>query len=127
MKKIIKIVLLLSLTFSISVTEIIASEKIKIGLLIPLTGKNSDIGQSIIKSTRLAINKIDEHLQNNAYLAGEKFSRADLTAASLLAPLCQPNGYGLEWPKETPKRLKIIADEMADKLKWVDKVYKKYR
>ena len=37
----------------------IANEKIKIGLLIPLTGKNSEIGQSIIKSTRLAINKIN--------------------------------------------------------------------
>ena len=33
--------------------------KIKIGLLVPLTGKNSEIGQSIIKSTRLAINKIN--------------------------------------------------------------------
>ena len=59
MKKIIKIILLLTLIFSVSTKEIIANEKIKIGLLIPLTGKNSEIGQSIIKSTRLAINKID--------------------------------------------------------------------
>ena len=59
MKKIIKIILLLTLTFLVSVEEIIASEKIKIGLLVPLTGKNSEIGQSIIKSTRLAINKIN--------------------------------------------------------------------
>ena len=59
MKKIIKIILLLALTFSVSTTEIIASEKIKIGLLVPLTGKDSEIGQSIIKSTRLAINKIN--------------------------------------------------------------------
>jgi hypothetical protein len=59
MKKIIKIILLLTLTFSVSTKEIIASEKIKIGLLIPLSGKNSEIGQSIIKSTRLAINKIN--------------------------------------------------------------------
>ena len=59
MKKIIKIILLLTLTFSISIEEIVSSEKIKIGLLVPLTGKNSEIGQSIIKSTRLAINKIN--------------------------------------------------------------------
>jgi hypothetical protein len=58
MKKIIKIILLLALPFLVSVEEIIASERIKIGLLVPLTGKNSEIGQSIIKSTRLAINKI---------------------------------------------------------------------
>ena len=59
MKKIIKIILLLTLTFSISMKEIIASEKIMIGLLIPLSGKNSEIGESIIKSVRLAINRIN--------------------------------------------------------------------
>ena len=59
MKKIIKIILLLALTFSISIGHVFAVEKIKIGLLVPLTGKNSEIGQSIIKSTRLAINKIN--------------------------------------------------------------------
>ena len=59
MNKIIKIILLLALTFIVSIKEILASEKIKIGLLVPLTGKNSEIGKSIIKSTRLAINKIN--------------------------------------------------------------------
>ena len=59
MKKIIKIILLLTLTFLFSTVKVFASEKIIIGLLIPLTGKNSEIGQSIIKSTLLAINKIN--------------------------------------------------------------------
>ena len=60
MKKIIKIILLLSLTFLVSIEEVFANEKIKIGLLVPLTGENSEIGQSIIKSTQLAINKIND-------------------------------------------------------------------
>ena len=59
MKKIIKIILLLTLTLSVSAQEIIASEKIKIGLLVPLTGKNSEIGKSIVKSVRLAVNQIN--------------------------------------------------------------------
>ncbi|MDA9956426.1 ABC transporter substrate-binding protein [Candidatus Pelagibacter sp.] len=59
MKKIIKIILFLGLIFLGSIEEIIASEKIKIGLLVPLTGKNSEIGQSIVKSARLAVNKIN--------------------------------------------------------------------
>jgi hypothetical protein len=59
MKKIIKIILLSALTFSISVKCVFAVEKIKIGLLVPLTGKNFEVGQSIVKSTRLAINKIN--------------------------------------------------------------------
>ena len=44
MNKIIKIILFLTLIFSVSVEKTIASEKIKIGLLVPLTGKNSEIG-----------------------------------------------------------------------------------
>ena len=59
MKKIIKIILLLTITFSVFISKVFASEKIKIGLLVPLTGKNSEIGQSIVKSTRLAVNKIN--------------------------------------------------------------------
>jgi len=59
MNKIIKIILLLTTTFSIGLGKVVANEKIKIGLLVPLTGKNSEIGQSIVKSARLAINKIN--------------------------------------------------------------------
>ena len=59
MNKIIKIILFLTLTFSLFLKGVFAEEKIKIGLLVPLTGKNSEIGQSIIKSTRLAINQIN--------------------------------------------------------------------
>ena len=59
MKKIIKIILFLTLTLLMSLTSIKANEKIKIGLLIPLTGENSEIGESIINSVGLAINKIN--------------------------------------------------------------------
>jgi ABC-type branched-subunit amino acid transport system substrate-binding protein len=59
MNKIIKIILLLILTLWTPLKSVSANEKIKIGLLIPLTGKNSEIGRSIINSTHLAINKID--------------------------------------------------------------------
>ena len=59
MKKIIKIILLLTFTLSMNMVIVKANEKIKIGLLVPLTGENSEIGESIIKSARLAINKID--------------------------------------------------------------------
>ena len=60
MKKTIKIILLSSLVFLLCLGRGFAGEKIKIGLLVPLTGKNSEIGQSIIKSTRLAINQIND-------------------------------------------------------------------
>jgi len=59
MNKIIKIILFLAFTFSVAPGTVLANNKIKIGLLVPLTGKDSEIGQSIIKSTRLAINTIN--------------------------------------------------------------------
>jgi len=36
-----------------------SQEKIKIGLIVPLSGEYKEIGESILKSVRLAINKID--------------------------------------------------------------------
>jgi len=59
MNKIIKIILFLAFAFSIAPVTLFANDKVKIGLLVPLTGKNSEIGQSIIKSARLAINTIN--------------------------------------------------------------------
>ncbi|MDA7780833.1 ABC transporter substrate-binding protein [Candidatus Pelagibacter sp.] len=56
--KIIKIILFLVFSFSIVPESLLANNKIKIGLLVPLTGKNFEIGQSIIKSVSLAINTI---------------------------------------------------------------------
>tara|TARA_B100001142_G_C14311445_1_gene646771 strand:+ start:414 stop:1565 length:1152 start_codon:yes stop_codon:yes gene_type:complete len=54
--KIIFFVISFSLLF---LSSAISDEKIKIGLLVPMTGPNKDIGQSIIKAVRLAVNDID--------------------------------------------------------------------
>jgi len=59
MEKIIRIILLVTLTLSIAIKSTSSEEKIRIGLLVPLTGENAAIGQSIVQSTRLAINKIN--------------------------------------------------------------------
>ena len=59
MKIFTKIIILLIFIFCANSDKLYAEEKIKIGLLVPLTGQNSYIGKSIIKSVRLAINKIN--------------------------------------------------------------------
>ena len=41
-------------------SKILAEDKIRIGLVVPLSGEYSTIGDSIIKSTRLALNKIND-------------------------------------------------------------------
>ena len=39
-----------------------------------------------------------EAYRQNPFLAGDRFSRADLTAAALFAPLFQPHQYPVPWP-----------------------------
>ena len=59
MKISLKILILLIFISLINLQKLHAEEKIKIGLLIPLSGNQSDVGKSILQSIRLAINKID--------------------------------------------------------------------
>jgi hypothetical protein len=87
MKKIIKIILLLALPFLVSTGKIFADEKIKIGLLVPITGKNSEIGLSIIKATRLAINKINNSSIEIIPRDSESSPEGTLRAAKELADL----------------------------------------
>ena len=61
MKTLIKLLIFFVLSICLFNQNIFASEKIKIGLIIPLSGENSLIGKKIIKSTRMAINKINDH------------------------------------------------------------------
>ena len=61
MKNFGKIIIFICIIFVLNAYKLSAQEKIKIGLLVPLTGKDAEIGQSIIKATRLAINKINDN------------------------------------------------------------------
>ncbi len=60
MKTIIKLLLIFFLVLFSFNQKVLAEEKIKIGLIVPLSGEYKEIGDSIIKSTRLAVNKIDD-------------------------------------------------------------------
>jgi len=60
MKVIIKYFLSAVFVFLLNTFNTFANESIKIGLLVPLTGEYDDIGKSIIQSTRMAVNKIND-------------------------------------------------------------------
>ena len=60
MYKILRLFLLVPIIFfSIYFNGLANDEKIKIGLLVPMTGENKDLGQELIKSTRLALDDIN--------------------------------------------------------------------
>ena len=74
-----------------------------------------------------AIDKLHAAYQENVFLVGNQFTRADLTAASLLAPLIMPAGYGLKWPETVPEALQEFVDKNDDKLVRVRQIYQQYR
>ena len=62
MIKLIKILFILKIGLNLLFFQTAsANEKIKIGLLIPMTGSNKEIGQSIIKAVSLAVKDIDDN------------------------------------------------------------------
>ena len=62
MNKFTKIIFFLFFSFTLLfLNEIKAEEKLKIGLLVPMTGSNKNLGQSIIKAVKLAVKDIDSN------------------------------------------------------------------
>ena len=62
MIKLIKIIYFIFLTLSLFFFQVVnAQEKIKIGLLVPMTGNNKEIGESVIKAVSLAIKDINNN------------------------------------------------------------------
>jgi len=59
MKNFFKILLILFLTSFITTSSFPFEEKLKIGLLVPMTGDDKDLGSLIIKSTRMALEDIN--------------------------------------------------------------------
>jgi ABC-type branched-chain amino acid transport systems, periplasmic component len=91
------------LSFTISVCLIgksISEDKIKIGLIVPLTGEYKEIGDSIVKSVIMAANKIDDdnieiHIKDNSsrprdtFLAAKELNEAGIKI--VIGPIFQKN------------------------------------
>ncbi len=64
---------LILIVIFINPTNVNAQDKVKVGLIVPLTGEYSEIGKSIIQSVRMGINKID----NNNILIVPRDTKSD--------------------------------------------------
>lgn len=75
------------------------------------------------------LHKLNKILSQNQFLVGNKFSRADLTAAALLAPLCAPQKHPFPWPATLLEPLESFkkAHSKEPFFKWVLKMYAEYR
>lgn len=77
----------------------------------------------------IAIDEIEEKLENEHYLVGNQFSRADLSVASMLSLLVMPPEHPFPWQdipdSETETFLQGYRDHPVSI--WVGKMYRKHR
>lgn len=73
--------------------------------------------------------ELNNAYQQSAFLAGDHFSRADLTAAALFSPLFMPEQYPVPWPdrKAMPKPMTHWLDTWEDTLEPLRKIYQQHR
>lgn len=88
---------------------------------------NQETARESKKKLIAAVERLYSHLQDHPFLVGDQFSRADLAAASLLAPLYRLDPYGLKWPDRFPDALEDQIEELRDKSEWVVSLYESYR
>jgi glutathione S-transferase len=100
------------------------------GVMIKRMDLGADEGQESRDITEGELDWIDGLLANNrAYLVGESFSRADMTVASLLAPLALPPEHPTYQNIKHPPRLAqdVAGWQQRPFYSWVRQVYAKHR
>lgn len=75
------------------------------------------------------LNEIAETVETTGYLVGDAFSVADLTAASLLAPLTRQSHPDMKRPEPVPQTMLslINAYAMHPAIVWVQRMYQQHR
>lgn len=89
------------------------------------------VNEQGVAEAKIAVHKALDYFagqrQENAFFIGGQFGRADLSIASLLAPLYMPSAYGAPWPASPPLACHQLAEEFADWRPWVEGMYQRYR
>lgn len=96
--------------------------------------KSMDIGKEQREDSKEIINQeldwIDDILSDGRqFLVGDKFSRADLTAASLLAVIVTPKEHPVYNDISIPPKMTADMKNWQDRrsIKWVQGIYRQYR
>lgn len=71
------------------------------------------------------LTELAEVYRQKPYLVGDSFSRADLAAAALFAPMFQPEQYPVPWPKpaKIPRDIKAWLDQWQPQIEPLAKIY----
>ena len=77
----------------------------------------------------VAMSEIEQTLMQRKYLVGERFTRADLSVASMLSLLVMPAEHPFPWREIPDPKTRIFLDEYRDHpvSDWVRKMYQDHR
>lgn len=75
------------------------------------------------------LEELNATYSQSEYLIGNQFSRADLTAASLLAPLFMPDQYPVPWPdaRRVPAEMANWIEKKQPQVSRLSEIYQKHR
>ena len=76
-----------------------------------------------------AFDRLEEELGEGDYLVGDRFTVADLTAASLLNPIVLPDDGPIPNEQPPPRGLAEFREPLLDRpgFRWVDEMYRRHR
>ncbi len=88
---------------------------------------NAETSAESRRHLEAATDRLFTHLEGRSFIVGDRFTRADLTAAALLAPVYRPAKYGLEWPAEMPPEIEELVSTLDRGAAWVSRTYAEHR
>jgi glutathione S-transferase len=82
-----------------------------------------------LRQAGAGLDRIEAELGDGEYLAGDGFSVADLTAASLYFPLVRPPEYQYDYPSRWSERLEELRASVADRpaFGWITEMWRRHR
>lgn len=90
---------------------------------------NARTAETARQTIEAMLDEINQRYGESRFLAGADFSRADLTAAALFAPLFMPAAYPVPWPsrKRLPPGLREWTGANEARLAPLARIYQEYR
>jgi glutathione S-transferase len=88
---------------------------------------NDESAAASLDTVLAAVEQLNRQRGDGRFLVGDRFTRADLAAAALLAPLHQPEGYGIPWPEHPPQQLEDLTRDLVAHTLWVPQLYRDFR
>ena len=80
-------------------------------------------------ATFAALDRLEAEIGPSGYLVGDRFTVADLTAASLFYPLAMPPEFPYPLISDPPAGVVAVLEETAERpgIKWVGEMYRRHR